>query len=130
MSYDLSDDEANWQCPSAAACSLDQQVAFFMQTYVNTSIPANVGYEIGIPAFPDAGVSPQFALPLNMTALQLITSKTQPQHTGAIIWEIFKSQGEPTYATPTLVAQSICNVVLHGNARCNGIIPALSNATK
>lgn len=29
-------------------------------------------------------------------------------------------------ATPTQVAQAICNVVLPGNARCTGTIPPLS----
>ena len=40
--------------------------------------------------------------------------------------EMFKMPTVAGEATPTQVAQAICNVVLPGNARCTGTIPPLS----
>ncbi len=89
MSYDLSDNATFGQCPMDGICSLDQQDSFFIDTYLDVSaikllqpgrlllrswqafIPPNLGYEIGIPAFPDHTVDPDHALPLTHDKLQV-----------------------------------------------------------
>ena len=80
--YDLSDDEQFYECPTPAVCSLHDQVAFYMETYSNASVPAHVGYETGTPAYPDPVEDATHQLPLTMTELGLITSNTQKNSPG------------------------------------------------
>ncbi len=77
------------------------------------------------PADPDPVEDPTHQLPLTMAELGLITSTTQKQSAGGFFWEMFKVPTVAGEATPTQVAQAICNVVLPGNARCTGTIPTL-----
>lgn len=35
-----------YECPAPNVCTLDQQVNFYMQTFAQAGIPANVGYEV------------------------------------------------------------------------------------
>jgi hypothetical protein len=128
MTYDLSDDESHYECPVPTACTLDQQVAFYMQTYANASIPANVGYETGTPAYPDDVENPQHALPLTTALLATITTTTQKSSPGGFFWEMFKQPVVAGEATPTQVAQAICNTVLPGSPRCTGVIPTFTPA--
>lgn len=126
MSYDLSDDEQYYECPEPGVCTLDQQVAFYMQQFDLAGIPANVGYETGTPAYPDPVEDPSHQLPLTLAELQLITANTQPKYKGGFMWEVFKQPVVEGEATPTQVAQAICNVVLPGSPRCNGSLPIYS----
>ena len=113
-----------------SVCTLHDQVDFYMQTYAAAGIPANVGYETSTPAYPDPIENPTHQLPLTMTELGLITGKTQKNCSGGFFWEMFKVPTIADEATPTQVAQAICNVVMPGNARCTGTIPALPPARK
>jgi len=128
MSYDLSDDPKYTECPSPGVCSLQQQVAFYMNTYQQAGIPAAVGYEVGAPAYPDPGIpgSAKYTLPLTTSALQEIVSQTQKKNKaqGGFFWEMYKEAGSSSNADPTAVAQAICKAVLgSGNERCQGEIP-------
>ncbi len=123
MTYDLSDDESHYECPTPAVCTLDQQVDFYMSTYAAASIPANVGYETGTPAYPDPVENPTHQLPLTTALLATITSSTQKSSPGGFFWEMFKQPVVAGEATPTQVAQAICNTVLPGSPRCKGAIP-------
>jgi hypothetical protein len=91
-------------------------------------IAANVGYETGTPAYPDDVENPAHALPLTTALLATITTTTQKSSPGGFFWEMFKPASVAGEATPTQVAQAICNVVLPGNARCTGTIPPLPPA--
>jgi GH18 family chitinase len=126
MTYDLSDDESHYECPDPNTCTLDQQVAFYMQTFSAAGISANVGYETGTPAYPDPIENPTHQLPLTTSLLQTITQSTQKQSPGGFFWEIFKQPVVEGEATPTQVAQAICNAVLPGNPRCTGTIPVFA----
>jgi len=53
MTYDLSSNNEFHECPTSSACSLDAQVEFYMKTYRDGGFQANVGYEVGQPAYPD-----------------------------------------------------------------------------
>ena len=125
MTYDLSSDESHYECPLPGVCSLHEQTAFYMGTYANASIAANVGYETGTPAYPDPVENPTHQLPLTLDELALITGGPQKTSPGGFFWEIFKQPAKAGEATPTQVAQAICNVVLPGNARCKGTLPVL-----
>ena len=48
MTYDLSSNMQYFECPDESSCSLDQQVAFYMNTYDSSKIHAAVGYEVNI----------------------------------------------------------------------------------
>jgi hypothetical protein len=124
MTYDLSDDESHYECPVPTACTLDQQVAYYMDTYASAGIAANVGYETGTPAYPDPVENPTHQLPLTNALLATITQSTQKASPGGFFWEMFKQPVVAGQATPTEVAQAICNVVLPSNPRCTGIIPS------
>lgn len=124
MTYDLSDDEAYYECPTPDVCTLPAQVAFYMQQYAAAGIPANVGYETGTPAYPDPVEDPTHPHPLTTDALATIVADTQRGSTGGFFWEAFKVPSAPGQATPTDVARAICNAVLPGAARCAGSIPA------
>jgi hypothetical protein len=123
MTYDLSDDESHYECPQPDICTLHDQVNFYMQQYAAAGIAANVGYETGTPAYPDPIENPTHQLPLTLTELSTIQSNTQKSYAGGFFWEIFKQPSTADEATPTQVAQAICNTVLPGNPRCAGTIP-------
>eukprot|EP01006_Ploeotia_vitrea_P050579 TRINITY_DN67475_c6_g7_i5.p1 TRINITY_DN67475_c6_g7~~TRINITY_DN67475_c6_g7_i5.p1 ORF type:complete len:277 (+),score=32.27 TRINITY_DN67475_c6_g7_i5:636-1466(+) len=127
MSYDLSDDEKYHECPSTSICTLPKQVAFYLGTYKTANIVANVGYEVGTPAYPSPTHDKSHQLPLTKTDLSQITSGTQSQHPGGFMWSLFKPKAEMDNASPTEVAQAICNVVMKGSSRCTGTIPAASD---
>lgn len=123
MTYDLSSNEEFHECPEEGKCALDVQVAFYMNTYKTASIAANVGYEVGTPAYPDKKHDPSHQLPLTKDLLSKIVSGTQGDSSGGFFWEIFKpADGN---ASPTDVAQAICNKLLSGDARCKGSFPSL-----
>jgi len=127
MTYDLSDNEQYYECPEPGVCSLDQQVAYYMNTYAQAGIPACVGYEIGTPAYPNPTQDPTHQLPLTLTELQTITSTIQPSYkSGGFFWEMYKTPDTSTNASPTQVAQAICNVITPGSSRCKGNIPPIS----
>ena len=67
-------------------------------------------------------------LPLTVPLLATITQQTQTQFSGGFFWEVFK-QPKPgmNEATPTQVAQAVCNVVLPGSPRCAGTLPVWQN---
>lgn len=129
MTYDLSDDTEYSECPEPGVCSLDQQVAFYMNTFASGSIPANVGYETGTPAYPDPVENPTHQLPLTLQELATITQQTQPSFTGGFFWEIFKQPVVAGEATPTQVAQAVCKVVMAGSPRCSGTLPVWNATT-
>lgn len=127
MTYDLSDDQSHNECPTNDACTLPQQVEYYMNTYATAGIPAAVGYEVGAPAYPSAeGEGTEHQLPLTPAALSQIVSQTQSKHksVGGFFWEMFKPAAGQ--ASPTDVARAICKEVLgSSNKRCSGTIPAL-----
>jgi hypothetical protein len=125
MTYDLSSNEEFHECPEPGKCALDVQVKYYMDTYVKESMPANVGYEIGTPAYPDKTHDPSHQLPLTPEMLKNIISQTQGSHDGGFFWEIFKPAD--SHASPQDVAQAICNKLLPGNARCSGSFPTLED---
>lgn len=45
-----------YECPEPNLCPLNQQVNFYMDTYLQANINAGVGYETGTPAYPDPEV--------------------------------------------------------------------------
>jgi len=127
MSYDLSSNEQFHECPEAGKCALDVQVNYYMKTYQSASIPANVGYEVGTPAYPDPKHDPTHQLPLTPAKLSSIISQTQSFCKGGFFWEIFKpADGQ---ASPTDVAQAICKALIPNDPRCSGSFPTL-NGTK
>jgi hypothetical protein len=121
MTYDLSSNEKYHECPEPGKCALDVQVKFYMDTYKQASMPANVGFEIGTPAYPDPKHDPSHQLPLSTDLLDKILSADSG--TGGFFWEIFKP-GD-SHATPTQVAQAICKKYLNGASRCSGSFPSL-----
>jgi len=123
MTYDLSSNEQFHECPEPGKCPLDVQVNYYMNTYKTASIPANVGYEVGTPAYPDPKHDPTHQLPLTPDMLSKIISNTQSQHKGGFFWEIYKPGAGQ--APPTAVAQAICNKIIPGNARCAGAFPSI-----
>ena len=100
------------------------QVGFYMGTYHTAGLPANVGYELGTPAYPDPTHDQPHQLPLTSAELAKIIADTQPAAKGGFFWEIFKSTGDGE-ASATDVARAVCNVVLPGHPRCQGSFPAL-----
>jgi len=124
MTYDLSDNPEFHECPSDSQCTLDKQVAFYMQTYQQAGIPANVGYEVGTPAYPAPDHDPTHQLPLTVELLASIVSTTQTQSVGGFLWELFKAPDAASNVSPTQVAQSLCRVLIK-SARCSGTIPVV-----
>ncbi|EGD72698.1 hypothetical protein PTSG_04427 [Salpingoeca rosetta] len=122
MTYDLSDNPEFHECPEPNICSLSDQVKFYMQQYKAANIPANVGYEIGTPAYPSPKHDPTHQLPLTKAELQKIISEVQGDCDGGFFWELFKpySSGQ---ASPTDTAQAICSTVLGDADRCSGSVP-------
>ena len=124
MTYDLSDNEAHFECPDPSVCTLHDQVDFYMAQYALAGIDANVGYETGTPAYPDPVEDAPHQLPLTLAELGLIINNTQTKYKGAIVWELFKLPAQAEEASATDVARAVCNTVLPGNARCAGTLPA------
>lgn len=124
MTYDLSDNNEFHECPTATVCSLDAQVEFYMKTYREAGISANVGYEIGQPAYPDPTHDKSHQLPLDDAVFDTILSKTQTQQPGGFFWEMYKK--DDGHVPATQVAQKLCKQVLGDAARCSGSIPAIN----
>lgn len=124
MTYDLSSNTEFHECPKDGVCTLDQQVAFYMNTYSTAGITANVGYEVGTPAYPDPIHDASHQLPLTEGELAKLISGPQAQTGGGFFWEIFKPVKDGQ-ASPTEVAQAICKAVLPNSKRCTGSIPQL-----
>jgi len=124
MTYDLSDNPEFHECPADQVCTLDKQVGFYMDTYTSAGIPANVGYELGTPAYPSPTHDKAHQLPLTVEALGLIATSVQPKATGGFFWEVFKSTADGQ-ATATATAQAVCKAILPGSARCSGEFPSL-----
>jgi len=122
MSYDLSDNPQFHECPDDNDCSLDKQVAFYMKAYQDAQIPANVGYEVGVPAYPSPDHDASHQLPLTHAMLSSIVSQTQTQFPSAFFWELFKEQNQTDYASATQVAQTLCSAILKSR-RCVGALP-------
>jgi len=122
MTYDLSSNEQYHECPEPGKCALDVQVEYYMKTYSTASIPANVGYEIGQPAYPDPKHDPSHQLPLTPELLTKIVGQSTSAN-GGFFWEIFKPAA--SHATPTQVAQAICKKLLPSASRCSGSFPTL-----
>jgi hypothetical protein len=127
MTYDLSSNEVYHECPEQGKCALDVQVKYYMDTYKSAGIPANVGYEIGTPAYPDPLHDPSHQLPLTPAKLASILSQTQTQHKGGFFWEIFKPAAGQ--ASPTAVAQALCKQLLPGSPRCTGAFPRINGTS-
>jgi len=121
MTYDLSSNEAFHECPEQGKCALDVQVEYYMDTYKTAGIPANVGFEVGTPAYPSKTHDPTHQLPLSNTLLTNILGSVGG--TGGFFWEIYKP--EDGHATPTQVAQAMCTKYLAGASRCSGSFPVL-----
>lgn len=96
-----------------------------MNTYRIAGIEANVGYEIGTPAYPDPVHDRESQLPLTKAMLSSIISRTQPRHPSGFFWELYKPADYPTNADATETAQAICNRLMPGNPRCVGTIPEI-----
>jgi len=123
MTYDLSSNNDFHECPTTDVCDLDQQVEYYMKTYRDGGFSANVGYEVGQPAYPDPTHDKSHQLPLTADKLSAILDKTQGQHPGGFFWELYKdAAGE---ATATEVAQQLCKKVLGDAPRCSGVIPSV-----
>merc|ERR1711976_120960 len=119
MTYDLSSNEEFHECPTPGVCSLDQQVEFYMKTYRDAGYAANVGYEVGQPAYPDPTHDKSHQVPLSSDKLDAVLSKTQPHHSGGFFWEMYK--GASGEAPATEVAQKLCKSVLGDAPRCAGV---------
>jgi len=127
MTYDLSKNNDFHECPTSDVCELDAQVEYYMKTYRDGGFSANVGYEVGQPAYPDPTQDKSHQLPLTEDKLSSIISKTQGQHPGGFFWELYKTDaGE---ATATKVAQEVCKKVLGSVPRCSGVIPEVGAPT-
>lgn len=126
MTYDLSSNNQFHECPTSGVCELDAQVDYYMKTYRDGGFQANVGYEVGQPAYPDPTHDKDHQLPLTQDKLTSILTKTQPQHPGGFFWEMYK--GDAGEATATQVAQQICKAVLGDAPRCSGVIPPAGSA--
>ncbi|KAJ3065966.1 hypothetical protein HDU98_010693 [Podochytrium sp. JEL0797] len=127
MSYDLSNSAVN--CPPApASCSLDGQVQFYMAQYAAAGVAANVGYELGTPAYPPPSDA-SHQMPLSNSLAGAILSNTQPYYNGGFFWELFKPQGTSADAPVNALAQALCKKVLGANTpRCSGSLPVLNDA--
>jgi len=90
QTYDLSKDPRYHECPQDDVCALHEQVEFYMNTYANASIVANVGYEVGQPAYPAIEVDKENQLPLTQDEFSQILANTQPKYPGAFFWSVYK----------------------------------------
>merc|ERR1711957_1136210 len=126
MTYDLSNNQQFHECPDDNHCALEQQVEFYMDTYQKAGIAANVGYEIGTPAYPDKEHDASHQLPLSKEKLSTLVEQVQSKYSGGFFWELYKAADGQ--ASPTDVAQALCNKLLPGKSRCSGSIPEVSPA--
>ncbi|KAJ3063429.1 hypothetical protein HDU99_004840, partial [Rhizoclosmatium hyalinum] len=93
MSYDVSANNAYFECPSGSTsdCDLAGQVKFYMNTYEKAGIPARVGYEVGQPAYPDPYSDAGNQLPLTQVGLTGILEGVPSAKTlGGFFWELYK----------------------------------------
>ncbi len=123
MSYDVSGDNAASECPDGeSSCPLNKQVDYYMKSFLDNNMEANVGYEIGIPAYPAPDHDPQHQLPLTQKELSIILSKYGSK--GGFFWELYKAAGASSNVEVTSAAQQICKAALGANTpRCSGVIP-------
>ncbi|GJJ70134.1 hypothetical protein EMPS_02483 [Entomortierella parvispora] len=121
MTYDLSDNEQYYECPDANTCTLSEQVNYYVNSYTANGMSAHVGYEIGIPAYPDPTHDPTHQLPLIQSELTSILSVQGAN--GGFFWEMYKPAGAATNVDATSAAQQICAAALGNVARCSGSIP-------
>ncbi|KAF9115061.1 hypothetical protein BGX27_009088 [Mortierella sp. AM989] len=122
MTYDLSNNQQYHECPDTGICSLSQQVNYYMNSYATNGMNAYVGYEIGIPAYPDKNHDPTHQLPLIQSELTSILSAQGAK--GGFFWELYKPAGVASNVDATSAAQQICKAALGANtARCSGVIP-------
>lgn len=122
MTYDLSNNEQFHECPDTGVCSLSQQVNYYMNSYATNGLNANVGYEIGIPAYPDKIHDPTHQLPLIQSEFTSILAKQGAK--GGFFWELYKPAGATSNVDVTSAAQQICKAALGANTpRCSGVIP-------
>lgn len=126
MTYDLSDDTVFHECPNPSTCNLESQVAYFMATYDAANIQANVGYEIGTPAYPGEN-DKQHRMPLTKANFQSILSTTQPNH-GGFFWQLYKPTVGDDEDDFQDVAQRVCHAVLGDDKRCSGTFPGAAPA--
>jgi len=121
MTYDLSKNQKFHECPDDSTCELEKQVDFYMNTYKEAGIPANVGYEIGTPAYPDPVHDKDNQLPLSEDKLSTLISNTQSKFGGGFFWEMYKpASGQ---ASATAVAQALCKQLIRDDKKCSGVIP-------
>ncbi|KAF9427761.1 hypothetical protein BGZ94_004207 [Podila epigama] len=122
MTYDLSNNQQYHECPDTGVCSLSQQVNYYMKSYSDNGMIANVGYEIGIPAYPASDHDPTHQLPLTQSELSAILAVHGSK--GGFFWQLYKGPGVPTNVDATTAAQQICKAALGANTpRCSGVIP-------
>ncbi|KAF9363219.1 hypothetical protein BGX34_004625 [Mortierella sp. NVP85] len=122
MTYDLSNNKEYHECPDENTCSLSQQVNYYMKSYADNNMQAYVGYEIGIPAYPDKNHDPTHQLPLTQAELTSILA-VQGKN-GGFFWELYKPAGAPGNVDVTSAAQQICKAALGASTpRCSGVIP-------
>lgn len=123
MSYDVSGDNTKFECPDGeASCPLNKQVDYYMKSFHDNNMDANVGYEIGIPAYPAPDHDAQHQLPLTQQELSTILSQYGSK--GGFFWELYKPAGAADNVEATSAAQQICKAALGANTpRCSGVIP-------
>ncbi|KAF9938944.1 hypothetical protein BGZ75_006094 [Mortierella antarctica] len=122
MTYDLSKNQQYHECPDENTCSLSQQVNYYMKSYADNGMTANVGYEIGIPAYPASDHDPTNQLPLIQSELTSILAAQGAK--GGFFWELYKPAGSTANVDVTTAAQQICKAALGATTpRCSGVIP-------
>ena len=122
MTYDLSNNQEYHECPDASTCSLSQQVNYYMKSYADNNMLAQVGYEIGIPAYPASDHDPTHQLPLTQSELTSILNVQGAK--GGFFWELYKAAGTSANVDVTSAAQQICKAALGASTpRCSGVIP-------
>ncbi|KAF9351748.1 hypothetical protein BGX26_010275 [Mortierella sp. AD094] len=128
MTYDLSDNQQYYECPDANSCTLSQQVVYYMNSYSSNGMTATVGYEIGIPAYPDPSHDPTHQLPLIQSELTTILAAQGSK--GGFFWELYKPAGVATNVDASTAAQQICKAALGAStSRCSGVIPQPGGTT-
>ncbi|KAI9346614.1 hypothetical protein BDR26DRAFT_916545 [Obelidium mucronatum] len=129
MTYDLSKNPTFHECPSSPeTCDLAGQVSFYLSTFTPITPAARIGFEIGVPAYPDSVHDALNQLPLTQHELSNMLSFVSGK--GAIVWELYKDVviggGQVNAST---VLQQVCNMVFNAQVgdvrvdRCNGVIP-------
>ncbi|KAG0301731.1 hypothetical protein BGZ98_008085 [Dissophora globulifera] len=122
MTYDLSNNQQFSECPDSNTCALSQQVNYYMNSYAANGMAANVGYEIGIPAYPASDHDPTHQLPLTQSELTSILAVQGSK--GGFFWELYKAAGSTANLDVSTAAQQICKAALGASTpRCSGVIP-------